>query len=152
MQLADLLSPARVAAGVRAPTKAAVLQTMGELLGADHRELDCACIARALAEREATGSTGLGEGLALPHGRLPGLPAPLAAFARLDAELDYDALDRKPVRYVLAVLVPAEQPELHLQILALIAAAYHDKTWRAQLAEAKTAEELYNCLTRARPA
>jgi PTS system nitrogen regulatory IIA component len=78
---------------------------------------------------------------------MKGLKAPLGAFARLDQPIEYESLDRKPVRLVFALIVPQEATGEHLQILARLAATFNDRALRARLLEAKTPEEIYNCLT-----
>jgi PTS system nitrogen regulatory IIA component len=147
MQIADLLTPERVSASLPAVSKKRVLEKMSDLLGADASGAGAPAVFQSLIERERLGSTGIGEGVALPHGRMKGLKHPLGAFARLEQAIDYEALDRKPVRLVFALIVPQEATGEHLQILARLAATFNDKALRAHLLEAKSAEEIYNCLT-----
>jgi nitrogen PTS system EIIA component len=145
MPIVELLSPGRISASAAATTKEELLQHLAGLLtqnGGTERET----VYAALLERERCGSTGFGDGLAIPHGRLPGLARPIAAFARLAQPLDFAALDGKPVQYVFALLVPADAAGEHLQILAELARTFRDPRVAEHLVQAKTPEELYNCL------
>ena len=88
----------------------------------------------SLINRERLGSTGLGNGVALPHGRLAGLEAPLAAFVTLsDGGVDFDAIDNQPVDLLFALLVPEESTDEHLQILARLATMFSDAEFCASL-------------------
>lgn len=145
MPLASLLSPDRVRHALTVADKRELLHIMAAVLAGGGNATPEAVHA-ALLEREALGSTGLGGGLALPHGRLAGISRPVGAFAQLAADLDFNALDRRPVRLVFALAVPADAAGEHLQILAGLARRFHDKTLCQRLLGAKTAEELYNHL------
>lgn len=145
MPLASLLSPDRVRHALTVADKRELLHIMAAVLAGGGNATPEAVHA-ALLEREALGSTGLGGGLALPHGRLAGISRPVGAFAQLAADLDFNALDRRPVRLVFALAVPADAAGEHLQILAGLARLFHDKSLCQRLLGAKTAEELYNHL------
>jgi nitrogen PTS system EIIA component len=145
MLLADLLSPDRVRHALAVADKPELLRAMAVLLAGSGNAAPESVLA-ALQEREKLGSTGLGSGLALPHGRLAAISRPVGAFAQLAADLDFDALDRRPVRLVFALVVPADAAGEHLQILAGLARLFHDKTLCQRLLGAKTPEELYNHL------
>ncbi|AOY01315.1 PTS IIA-like nitrogen regulatory protein PtsN [Jeongeupia sp. USM3] len=88
----------------------------------------------SLFAREKLGSTGLGQGVAIPHGRIKGLKEATGAFVRLKAPIPYDAPDGKPVSLIFVLLVPANATDLHLQILSELAQLFSDKTVREQLA------------------
>jgi nitrogen PTS system EIIA component len=145
MLLPNLLSPDRVRHALPVADKPELLRAMAALLAGGGNVAPGTVLA-ALLERETLGSTGLGGGLALPHGRLAGISRPVGAFAQLAADLDFDALDRRPVRLVFALAVPADAAGEHLQILAGLAGLFHDKSLCRRLLGAKTAEELYNHL------
>lgn len=148
MQIQDLLSQRRVLLAMPASSKKRLLEKLGELLGQDAAGLNAQQAFQALVERERLGSTGIGEGVALPHGRVKGLNRPIGAFCLLERAMDYDAIDHKPVTMVFALLVPAEANEEHLRILAELAGRFSNKPWRQGLQGAKTADELYDRLTR----
>jgi PTS system nitrogen regulatory IIA component len=105
----------------------------------------------ALWEREKLGSTGLGHGVALPHARLPGLQAPIAAFQRLQRAIPYEAPDDKPVSLVLALLLPSEKPQQQLQLLAHIAGLLSDARFREEVAQADDAQAIASLFVRGSP-
>ncbi len=84
-------------------------------------------LARALAAREALGTTGIGSGIAIPHARLPTLAQPLALFARLDKPVDWQAIDGQPVDLVFLLLSPEQDAGLHLQALAAVTRRLRDR-------------------------
>ena len=94
-----------------------------------------------LFARERLGATGLGQGVAIPHGRLACIEEPVGVFVRLKEGVDFDAPDGKPVSLVFVLLVPAEATGEHLEILAHLAERFSDKAVRKQLSEVQTAEE-----------
>jgi PTS system nitrogen regulatory IIA component len=96
-----------------------------------------------LFAREKLGSTGLGQGIAIPHGRIKGLKTPIGAFVRLAAPVQFDAPDGKPVDLVFVLLVPEAANEHHLQLLSELAQMFSDKSFREQLAAAADAAALH---------
>jgi PTS system nitrogen regulatory IIA component len=151
MYVQTLLTRERVSLRLAATSKKRLFEHVGRLLH-EGTAIVAAQASEALTERERLGSTGIGAGVALPHGRVQGLPAALGAFCTLARALDYDAIDHKPVTMVFALLVPAEASDEHLKILAELAGLFGNKAWRERLAGARTPEELYNRLTEPLPA
>ncbi|HLF22658.1 MAG TPA: PTS sugar transporter subunit IIA [Burkholderiales bacterium] len=147
MYIQNLLSRQRVSIGVSAPTKERLFEQVGVLLHEGAADLDVDRASAALRAREQLGSTGIGGGVALPHGRVKGLTAAVGAFCTLRDTLDYDAIDQKPVNMVFALLVPEEASDEHLKILAELAGLFSNKVWRERLLAARTSEELYDRLT-----
>jgi nitrogen PTS system EIIA component len=92
------------------------------------------------------GSTGLGHGVAIPHGRMGGLEAPIGAFVSLESAIDFDALDRQPVDLLFALLVPQESTSEHLQLLAQLAQMFSDAGFSGQLRASRDGRELYQLL------
>lgn len=152
MYIETLLSQPRVSLRVAATSKLRLFEHVGALLHEGTEGLTPLQAAEALLERERLGSTGIGSGVALPHGRLKGLANARGAFCTLERALDYDAIDHKPVTMVFALLVPAEASDEHLKILAELAGLFSNKAWRERLLSAPTAEELYNRLIHPPPA
>ncbi len=97
-----------------------------------------------LYDRERLGSTGLGRGIALPHGRIDGLLEPVIAIARLANPIDYDAPDGLPVWLAVCLLVPTAASQTHLNLLAALAAKFNDDHFIGAAQEADSAGELYN--------
>lgn len=146
MYIQNLLSQGRVSLSVPAANKKRLFERIGALLHEGAEAPDARRASEALLERERLGSTGIGAGVALPHGRVKGLSAARGAFCTLSQALDYDAIDQKPVTMVFALLVPEESSDEHLRILAELAALFSNKAWRETLLEARTPEELYDRL------
>jgi len=99
-------------------------------------------VAASLAAREKLGSTGLGQGIAIPHGRLRGLKVAQGAFLRLARPIAFDAPDGKPVSQVFVLLVPEHATDQHLQLLSELAQMFSERTFRDRLAGATDAREL----------
>ena len=152
MTIQHLISLQRVAPSVSASSKKRLLEKLSTLLGQGEPEVDAHVALQSMIERERLGSTGIGDGVALPHGRLKGLKRAVGAFVTLEHELDYDALDRKPVRMAFALLVPDSATQEHLQLLRELAIIFSNKIARDHLLHAKSAEEMYRILTGPTPA
>ena len=100
-----------------------------------------------LLSRERLGSTGLGSGIAIPHGRLPQGKKTLAAFIQLQEAVDYDASDKLPVDLLFALIVPEESTDEHLQILSTLAEKFSEQNMLQQLRSATSSDELFALLT-----
>jgi PTS system nitrogen regulatory IIA component len=121
MNITDLLDPERIVCCVNAGSKKRVLEKLAALLAENASQISKNDIFDALINREKLGSTGLGRGVAIPHGRMPSLTTPLCAFIKIDEPVEFDASDGQPVDLVFALLVPEESTEEHLQVLSTIA-------------------------------
>ncbi|WP_424946709.1 PTS sugar transporter subunit IIA [Candidatus Spongiihabitans sp.] len=97
-----------------------------------------------LHNRERLGSTALGNGIALPHGRIEGLSEPVIAIAKLEHPVDYDAPDGMPVWLAVCLLVPAEANEVHLSLLATLAAKFDDDDFVREVKKTGSTTEIYN--------
>ena len=136
VSLEQILSPERVRSDVPAGSRKRTLQVLGEVLAGADPALSAQGIFDRLVARERLGSTGLGEGCALPHARVPGLGRALAAFLRLRKGVDFDAPDHAPVDLVFALLVPEESTDEHLDTLAAIARVFSDERVRSSIRSA----------------
>jgi PTS system nitrogen regulatory IIA component len=101
----------------------------------------------SLFAREKLGSTGLGQGVAIPHGRIKGLRDAAAAFIRMKEPIPFDAPDGKPVSLICVLLVPEKATDLHLQILSELAQMFSDKSLREGLLTGKDAMEVYQLIS-----
>ena len=101
-------------------------------------------IVDSLAAREKLGSTGLGQGIAIPHGRIKGLTEAQGAFVRLRTPIAFDAPDGKPVAQVFVLLVPEHATEQHLQLLSELAQMFSEKAFRERLAAAADAQAIHD--------
>ncbi len=126
MQISEILSPERIRCDIDSHSKKAALETLSSLIASADPGISQGEVFDSLIARERLGSTGLGEGIALPHGRLKGADHALGAFIRLQSAIDYDAIDQKPVDLLFALLVPEESTEEHLQILSKLAELFSD--------------------------
>jgi len=140
-QIAELLTPASIVLDLDAATKARLFESVGELFAANAK-LDADAIERSLTAREKLGSTGLGQGIAIPHGRIKGLKEARGAFVRLKQPVPFDAPDGKPVSQIFVLLVPEQATDLHLQLLSELAQMFSERAFRDQLATAASADDL----------
>jgi PTS system nitrogen regulatory IIA component len=119
MQLSDFLDFDAIKTGLPGGSKKALLLQLANLAG-QRLDLDCSAILSSLSEREQLGSTGFGQGVAIPHGKIDGLKQIYCLFARLAEPLDYKAIDGRPVDLVFLLLSPPDAGAEHLKALAAI--------------------------------
>ena len=144
--LQNLITPQRIAVGMAASSKKRLLEKLGELMHADVPTLDINAAFSSLIERERLGSTGIGHGVALPHGRLRGLDHPVGALGILADGMDFEAIDNQPVRLVFALLVPEDANEEHLKLLSLLAGLFSKEDIRQHLLKADNPQDIYHYL------
>jgi PTS system nitrogen regulatory IIA component len=142
MAPADLITESRVLSRCEAASKKRLLETLAALLADGDSMLSSTAVFDRLLERERLGSTGLGQGIALPHARVAGIHAPIGAFVQLRGPVAFDAIDDRPVDLAFGLLVPDATDEQHLQLLATLAAAFDDATVREALRAADDSETL----------
>jgi len=149
--LADLLAVEDILLDCDAATRDSAFACVASALAAHHGLREPAVIA-GLAEREQLGSTGLGQGVAIPHARITGLPRAIAAFVRLRAAIPFDAPDGKPVSNLLILLVPEGATSAHLELLAQAANLFCDKAFRDRLNRCGAASEVLATVSGGHPA
>lgn len=149
MTIDELLSPDQVAVGVRASGKGVILAELARR-AAQALGWDVAAIRSALERREALGSTGVGQGIALPHARLDALRRPFGCLIRLRDAVAFDAVDERPVDLVFLLLLPADAQGSHLNALACVSRRMRDPEAAAAMREARDADALYAIVTDAR--
>jgi len=140
-QIADLLPPTNIVLDLAVDTKVRLFDAMGKLFERN-AGLSANVVASSLGAREKLGSTGLGQGIAIPHGRIKGLQKALGAFVRLHTPIAFDAPDAKPVTQIFILLVPEHATEEHLQLLSELAQMFSERSFREKLALAASPEEL----------
>jgi PTS system nitrogen regulatory IIA component len=145
-RLASLLPPEQVLAQVDVTSKKRAFEEAG-LLFENLHGLSRALITDSLFSRERLGSTGLGHGVAIPHGRIKGLKSPRAAVFQLLAPIGFDAPDDLPVTLLIFLLVPEAATQKHLEILSEIAELLSDVELRQRLTASTDAAELHGLLT-----
>ncbi len=144
-RLASILSPAQVLVSVDATSKKRAFEEAGLLFEGLHG-LSRALITDSLFARERLGSTGLGHGVAIPHGRIKGLKAPMAAVFQLARAIGFDAPDEQPVQLLIFLLVPEAATQQHLEILSEIAELLSDSGLRESLKSANDALVLHELI------
>ena len=147
MQISEILQPERTLCDVRAASKKATLEMLSDLIAGSDPGLTKTEVFNSLIARERLGSTGLGKGFALPHGRLKHCNKALGAFVRLESPIDYDAIDGNPVTLLFALLVPEDSTQEHLDLLARLAEKFSDKSVLALLQSETDPENIYSVLT-----
>jgi PTS system nitrogen regulatory IIA component len=145
MPLTDLVAPSAIIPALKVNGKKQALQEIAakaaELTGQSDR-----AILEILLQREKLGSTGVGNGVAIPHGKLPKLNKVFGLFARLDRQIDFEALDGQPVDLVFLLLAPEGAGADHLKALARVARLLRDPEVARKLRESRDAEALYAVL------
>ena len=147
MQISEILSSESILCGQTLQSKKSALEELSRLIANIDPSLNCADVFDCLIAREKLGSTGLGNGIAIPHGRMRSGTKTIAAFIQLQNSIDFDAVDRAPVDLLFALLVPEESTEEHLQILAHLAEKFSNTGALEQLRAATNSEGIYKILT-----
>ncbi|HCX83396.1 MAG: PTS sugar transporter subunit IIA [Curvibacter sp. RIFCSPHIGHO2_12_FULL_63_18] len=145
-RLASILSASQVLAQVDVTSKKRAFEEAG-LLFENLHGLSRALVTDSLFSRERLGSTGLGHGVAIPHGRIKGLKAPMAAVFQLAKPIGFDAPDDVPVSLLIFLLVPEAATQKHLEILSEIAELLSDASLREQLTACGDAGQLHSLIT-----
>jgi len=148
--LSDLLSPSAIIPVLKVNSQKQALQELAERAAAD-TGLPARAIFDTLLQRERLGSTGVGGGIAIPHGKLPGLTRLIGLFARLERPIEFDALDGEPVDLLFVLLAPEGAGADHLKALARVARALRDPALAQKLRTTRDAEALYSVLTEHQP-
>ena len=144
--ITNLFTPELVVAHLRASTRDDALVTLVEHVAEHAYGLDRADLLRTLEQREAQGSTALGEGVAIPHARVPRLKRMILLFARSPSGIEWEAPDGRPVHLVLMLAGPAEDPGGYLKALAAVSGLMRDAQCRSRLRAAATSDELLRIL------
>jgi PTS system nitrogen regulatory IIA component len=146
MKIVDLLNPAAITADIKATDKNAVLLELTDALIQVESSLDREEVLRVLQERERLGSTGIGEGVAIPHGKLKDLKNLLISFGRSRSGVDFDSMDGKPAHLFFLLIAPEESVGVHLKTLARISKLLKNPAVRRRLIEAADGPELYSII------
>jgi PTS system nitrogen regulatory IIA component len=143
--IADILTPADVVAELDAGDKRNLFEQIGVLFE-NSRHLASAKVCGSLLAREKLGSTAIGHGVAIPHGRVKGLREAMGAFMRLKTPIPFDAPDGQSVALVFALLVPEQATDMHLMILGELAQMFSEKNVRERLLHITDAALIYRLL------
>lgn len=146
MNLETILPPERILFSVPGGSKKRVLEFFSTFIAQNTPSLDSQEVFSRLIGRERLGSTGIGNGVAIPHARNPHCKMPIAGFLKLSEPVDFDAVDGEPVDLVFVLLVPEEADDDHLALLAQVAGVMNDGDTRSQLRKATSQRELHESL------
>lgn len=145
ISIAELLDPERVDLDCGISSKKRLMEHVASMLTRS-TDVEQQAVFRVLIERERLGSTGIGNGVALPHGRLEGIDDAVLSLATLHDPLDYQAPDQQNVQIVVGLLVPENANEFHLQLLASLAELLNDAHLRERLLQADDKDEVFRAL------
>jgi len=146
MNISSMLSEDLVVAKLRSGSKRDVLDEMTQALCRVHREIDPARLLAVLEEREKLGSTAIGGGIAIPHGKLPGLDHVLVAFGRSPEGVDFDSVDGAPTRLLFLLVAPEDSSGMHLKALARISRLLKEQEVRERLLACEDRCDLFRAI------
>lgn len=146
MEISELLDPEGIVPNLKVTSKKQALQELAKraarVCGAEER-----AIFDVLLEREKLGTTGVGNGIAIPHGKLPGLERPCGVFARLAQPIPFESIDEQPVDLIFLLLAPEDAGAEHLKALARVSRLLRDRTVCQKLRGSESAEAIYALLS-----
>lgn len=146
MKISELLNPQAVVAEMKAVSKEAALSELTDALLEVAPGLRRDDVLHVLKEREQLGSTGIGDGVAIPHGKLKGIPELMLAFGRSRGGVDFESMDGQPAHLFFLLVAPEESVGVHLKTLARISKLLKDVDVRQQMLDAENAEQIYQLI------
>lgn len=149
MRLADVLKEDHIITDLKARGKRQLLEEMVSCIASRVDGVDSEKVLNAILEREKLGSTGIGHGVAIPHGKIKGMADIRVFFGRSRLGVDFDSMDRQPVYLFFMIVAPENSTAAHLKILAGISHLLKDQEFRHRLATAETAGEVYRAIVEA---
>jgi nitrogen PTS system EIIA component len=148
VKISDFLNVRSIIPVLKSRDKSAAIEEMAAWLASCHRELNNQKVLDVLRERERISTTAIGEGVAIPHGKLPGVQRVMAVFARSLEGVDFESLDGAPTHLFFALIAPENAAADHLKALARISRLLKDEPFRKHLMEAKNEQEIYNVIAK----
>ncbi len=146
MKVMDILVRDAVILDIEATEKAGVLEELSRALSQAEGSLDAVRLCQVLEEREALQSTGIGDGVAIPHGKIAGLPRLMASFARSKPGVDFESIDGQPTQLFFLLVVPEHSGGQHLKALARISRFFRDAAFRKTLLEAGSLDDVFRAI------
>lgn len=146
MKIVEILREQCVVADIKGKTKREVITELVEALGKAHLVNDVATVVSTVMEREKLGSTGIGNGVAVPHGKLKNVSNIMCAFGRSQDGVDFDAVDRGLVHIFFLVLAPEDSTSLHLKVLSRITKILRDQSLREKVMKLPNAHDIYTSI------
>lgn len=147
IQIEDILTIHNVKSKAHCDSKKSVLDLISKLSVSHVKALEKRNVLRTLSDREKLGSTALGHGVALPHGRIKGIEKPICVLVSLESPIEFDAADEEPVDLFFGLLIPEQAIEDHLTILAMLAERLSDSNYREKLRSADNSNDLLKYAT-----
>lgn len=146
MKIVDLISRDRVIPALSSTAKVAILEELAGHLTRGREDLDPAQVARVLIDREGLASTAIGQGVAIPHGKLPDLDRILACLGRAKGGVDFDSMDGRPTHLFFVMIAPENSAGAHLKALARISRVFKDEDFRKRLLAAPDGDAMYELI------
>jgi PTS system nitrogen regulatory IIA component len=146
MRVADILTADLIIPNLRSTTKAEVLQELAQYLASKRPEIKAEQLLTVLLDRERLGTTAIGEGIAIPHGKLPGLKGVMAVFGRSLTGIDCHSLDGQPTKLFFLLVAPDESAGLHLKALARVSRLLKERAFRDRLLQDAAGSNLYQII------
>ena len=143
MKIVDLIRRDMVVPALVATDKKAILEELAGYMSAHHPRIDRAALSRVLIERELLASTAIGEGVAIPHGKLSSVGEIVACLGRAQAGVEFDSMDGQPTYLFFVLVAPESSTGAHLKALARISRVFKDPEFRRRLLAASDAESMY---------
>ena len=147
MEIAEILDPGRVVVDVQMTSKKAVLEKLASMLSSADGALTSKIVFDCLVARERLGTTGLGNGIAIPHGRVASNGKSIGAFVRTVSPIDFDAVDNAPVDIFFALCVPEDATDEHLALLSALAGNFSNPDFVKALRDLPSVADIYKHLT-----
>jgi PTS system nitrogen regulatory IIA component len=146
MKVTEILSPEMVLPDLKGTSKDQVLRELAQGLAAKLPDINFEELASVLSERERLGSTAIGDGIAIPHGKMRGVTKIIGAFGRHRGGVDFDSLDGNPTHIFFVLVAPEDSASLHLKALARVSRLLKDDEFRKRLINAADAAEIYKLI------
>jgi PTS system nitrogen regulatory IIA component len=146
MKLSQLIDEDCILPELKAKDKKGVLEELVDALVTREPSINKKALVRVLLEREQLGSTGIGDGVAIPHGKFTGINQPIISFGRSRTGLDFDSMDGEPVSLFFLLVAPENSANIHLKALAKIAKILKNSSFRKLLMEVQGKKELYRTI------
>ena len=146
MRLSELLEENNIIPDLKAKDKKGALEELAQAMVSQKPSLDKEALVNVLLDRERLGSTGIGDGVAIPHGKFHGIERPIISFGRSRKGLDFESMDGEPVYLFFLLVAPENSASIHLKALAKIARILKHSSFRKVLIEARTRKEIYETI------
>jgi PTS system nitrogen regulatory IIA component len=146
MKIVDLIQREMIIPSLKATTKHSIIKELAAYLAAQHDHVDESRLVRILVDREGLASTAIGEGVAIPHGKLPTIKSIIACIGRARRGVDFDSMDGQPTYLFVVLVAPENSTGAHLKALARISRVFKDAEFRKRLLAANDAESMFEII------